>query len=1204
MKSRLSSLELFGYKTFANNTLFEFPSMVTAIVGPNGSGKSNIADSIRWVLGEQSYSLLRAKKTEDMIFSGSEQRARAGLASVSITFNNEDSWLPIDYSEVVLTRRAYRDGQNEYLINNQRVRLKDFHELLAQTGLADRTYTIIGQGLVDLALSIKPDERRKLFEEAAGIGLYSARKEEAIKRLDSTKRNLDRILDILSEIKPRLRSLERQAAKVAEYKRIQSDLKLHLKDWYGYYFYKAQNDVILAQQQFSERERHIIDVRTRQGEKELQIEKLYQTLIEKREQVNSLHSLSSDIHKEIEEIGKVLAVFGERLSSSLSLKNQLKLDLDNLLEKVKSKKISNLSAKEEYVQLKKDFDNVNNEYQIATKEYSEWNKRKLAVEHSLKQIREEMIVPQTTLFKLQARKSDYQERKADLENSINSLGLSIQKLQTEMDDLTNQERLVEENQAVILTQREKIDEHIHQKAQELIRLEGKVEKNNQTLSTLKIEKTHLSVKLDMINQSENALTNFSEGAKVILQTYQESPKSFYLSTITKHIIVPEEYELAISSSLGEIIDLLLIKGKKISPTTIDEFEERTKERLAFISEESIPNQDIWKLPLNIIGVIGKANELVSFDGTFRKTIESILEKIVVVKSKAVAIQLIELMPDSYKIATLQGEVFYKNGVVSIGKLTTSSKISTNREKINLKNKIENLIDTISNLDKVQIVDLQSVEECKNNISELEYKKSEILKDLEKKTEKKSELNIRLQKTKDQLNWNKNQIMTFKNNQSSINDLIRRSDEETTSSQQLLVTLREKEAGYQNELSTFANSTILDTVHQLETSTAVAKQKILNVEERLKSLEETLTDDQNSMNSQKDRLSQVETSIGQITETISLNYAKEKALNQKIDSIKLEKQSPLEKELEEVQNLYDKKTRENEDNQKELSIIERQFAEIQLELTRKKEKLENLRDKIEDDFGFVEFEFQPDVEGPKPLPFKDMVIESLVVKNELPENTNETIQELKNQLRRIGAINPEAQQEYFEVKERYEFLSSQVKDLENATDNLQLVIKDLDEIMRNKFLSTFKEVSIEFSNMFSRLFNGGNARLTISDESDPISSGIDIEARLPGKREQGLVLLSGGERSLTAVALVFALLKVSPTPFCVLDEVDAMLDESNVGRFIELLQELSTETQFVLITHNRNTVQAADVIYGITMGRDISSQVISLRLDEVDSTYIE
>ncbi len=265
MLIRLKSLELHGYKTFADQTRFEFPGAVTAIVGPNGSGKSNIADSLRWVLGEQSYSLLRGKKTDDMIFYGSEQRARASMASATITFDNSDGWLPIDFSEVAVTRRAYRDGQNEYLLNGQRVRLKEISELLAQSGLAERTYTIIGQGLVDTALALKPDERRKLFEEAAGIGLYRSRKEEALHRLDTTRRNLERVQDILAELKPRLSSLERQARKAQEYEQVRADLRMLLRDWYGYHWHRTQKEVKRAQSTLAEQEKHLIEARRAAG---------------------------------------------------------------------------------------------------------------------------------------------------------------------------------------------------------------------------------------------------------------------------------------------------------------------------------------------------------------------------------------------------------------------------------------------------------------------------------------------------------------------------------------------------------------------------------------------------------------------------------------------------------------------------------------------------------------------------------------------------------------------------------------------------------------------------------------------------------------------------------------------------------------------------------------------------------------------------
>jgi chromosome segregation protein len=366
----------------------------------------------------------------------------------------------------------------------------------------------------------------------------------------------------------------------------------------------------------------------------------------------------------------------------------------------------------------------------------------------------------------------------------------------------------------------------------------------------------------------------------------------------------------------------------------------------------------------------------------------------------------------------------------------------------------------------------------------------------------------------------------------------------------------------------------------------------------------LEDDNKTLANLNQRQGQTLAMTQTLQEEIAGLKQREDDLNDQIGDLRIEHHLPQEKLIQETEIIYNQRLKLEEDLQKENTFKERQFTQVQLDLTRKKEKLESLKERIEDDFGLVEFEYQQNVSGPTPLPFQDMVIENLPTRQELPEGISDTIRDLKNQIRRIGAINPDAQVEFGEVKERFEFLQNQVSDLESASDDLHHVITELDEIMRREFITTFRAVSSEFSKMFTCLFNGGTARLTISDETDPIASGIDIEARLPGRREQGLVLLSGGERSLTAIALVFALLKVSPTPFCVLDEVDAMLDESNVGRFVDLLKELSVETQFILITHNRNTVQAADVIYGVTMGRDTTSQVISLKLDEVDKTYIE
>src|SRR5512133_1261643 len=312
MKPRLKALELHGYKTFASKVQFEFPGNITAIVGPNGSGKSNISDALRWVLGEQSYTLLRGKKTEDMIFAGSDQRPRAGMASATVVFDNEESWLPIDYSEVSVARRASRDGDNEYLLNKQRVRLKDISELLAQSGLAERTYTIIGQGLVDAALSLRPEERRRFFEEAAGIGLFRSRREESLNRLDSTRRNLERVLDILSELEPRLGSLEKQAKRAMDYDRIRADLRLLMRDWYGFHWHRIQQEVVHAREVVHAQETRLERARERQSEVEVQIDDLRGKLQALRADLNAWHSTSAGLHTQWEKVSRGLAVMEER----------------------------------------------------------------------------------------------------------------------------------------------------------------------------------------------------------------------------------------------------------------------------------------------------------------------------------------------------------------------------------------------------------------------------------------------------------------------------------------------------------------------------------------------------------------------------------------------------------------------------------------------------------------------------------------------------------------------------------------------------------------------------------------------------------------------------------------------------------------------------------------------------------------------------
>ncbi len=439
---KLASLEMHGYKTFARQTSLEFLASTTAIVGPNGSGKSNVADAIRWVLGEQSYSLLRAKKTEDMIYIGSDQRARAGMASVSITFNNETNWLPIDYSEVVLTRRAYRDGTNEYLLNNQRVRLKDFHELLAKTGLSDRTYTIIGQGLVDMALSIKADERSKLFEEAAGIGLYRSRKEEALKRLETTQRNLERAMDIIDEIKPRLRSLEKQAARVGEYKKVQESLQEKLREWYGYHWFKAQEEIAKLKVELEDAEDASARALGLLRENQTASTALKDNISKQRELVNQLHQKLGSLHDEIQSGNRDLAVNDEREQALTRAQAQIGDDLAKLEETI-------ASAEETVTALAQ-------EIEAETLALAQLQEKRAQIEAEMvtkrttkKDLEQQQSKLQTDLLNLEKQTLVLRSRKSEISNRLESIKRSLVSSQESLQVLKSEEQTASEAQAGI-----------------------------------------------------------------------------------------------------------------------------------------------------------------------------------------------------------------------------------------------------------------------------------------------------------------------------------------------------------------------------------------------------------------------------------------------------------------------------------------------------------------------------------------------------------------------------------------------------------------------------------------------------------------------------------------------------------------------------------------------------------------------------------
>jgi chromosome segregation protein len=1203
MARRLNSLDLQGFKTFATSTRLEFPGQITAIVGPNGSGKSNIADSIRWVLGEQSYSLLRAKKTEDMIFSGSQHRPRAGMASTTIYFNNEDGWLPIDYAEVSLTRRAYRDGQNEYLLNNQKVRLKDINELLAQTGMAEMSYTIIGQGLVDVALALKPDERRKLFEEAAGIGLYQARKAESLKRLENTRKNLDRVLDIMTEIKPRLRSLERQATRFNEYQSLRADLQVLLREWYGYHWHQKQQDLKDAKSAYKEHEQKLSAMRRQHAEVSQKVEQSRLTLQDKRHALEQSHKTLAELHREFERNSRDLAILEERRRSFNQQQQDLDIDLANVEEALAGLQSQEVGFTEEIAQRTAEYNAALDEVNQVEEKLAQVSRQKENEEAQLSETRKKRVRLETESLQLKARLEELNNRLRSQSTERIKAETALKGLQTEIEDVRNKVEAAKDAYSAAEKNLTKQNENIQTKREQLDDLDRQRKAEADKLAALEASQAKLKAQFDVLLQAEAALSGYSEGSKAILEDSRKGRLPQGIEPLSQHLVVDAKYEKALSAALGELADLLVVPSSA-RDVIVAYLESNEKDRVALIADSSTETHPVSKKILNSNGVIGLASDLVQTEKGYQSFSQSILSQIVIVTDRAAAQAILPSLQNGQKAVTLNGLVFHTNGIITSGQGASAKRMGRTRQKSELEAEIESIEKQIKAQEKKLASNNSEIEKNQAQYQELTQTLQQAENVQKAAYQSRQKVLDDLTRFEEQIAWHTERMAEFDRNDSDIRAQIEQHQQKCDSLEDQVAELIEAEQVYQENVNAVPVFEVQQDLNQWQTHQIVAKNALSTARQRAQDHQNRVDEAQKRMARYQERVTAIQTGLEDIRKQEVVLKAAIDEVSGKISEIEKSQIAPLTQDQKQVEQAVIELQKQEGESHKQVIIAERQYTQLQLELDRRNDQLENLTEKISDDFGLVAYDYEKRMDGPNPLPFEDGSIENLPVVKEIPPELDGDIKQLKAQIRRIGAINPEAQQEYLDVKERHEFMTQQIADLEAASEDLRQVIEELDTLMERDFIRTFKAVNQEFSTYFTRLFNGGEAKLVFSDEENPVEGGVDIEARLPGRRQQVLALLSGGERSLTAVALVFALLKVSPTPFCVLDEVDAMLDESNVGRFIDLLRDLSEKTQFVIITHNRNTVQAADVIYGVTMGRESTSQMISLKLEEVDEAYLK
>jgi chromosome segregation protein len=1199
MPLRLKSLELQGYKTFASRSVFEFAPGVTAIVGPNGSGKSNIADSLRWVLGEQSYTLLRGKKTEDMIFSGSEQRARAGLAQATITFDNSTNWLPVDFSEVEMSRIAHRDGRNEYLLNGQHVRLREMNELLAQAGLSERTYTILGQGLVDASLALKADDRRRLFEEAAGVGMYRARRDDALKRLESTKHNLERVLDIMAELEPRLRSLERQAKRAIDFARIQADLKLVLRDWYGFHWHRAQRDLGDVRESLRGQEARVNEARTIHEKTQAEYSAFRERLSGLRARLNNWHRQSAELHTQRESISRELAVFEERRRSLTAAQASILSDQEHAMNDLHL-------ARERYAEAEQEVARIQTEYEEAKTQFANAQNALQSRQSERSLLEEQLALSRNQIELLSQQRAENNARLDELKSRIETQTQKIEQTKNAIasaeaasakaKNLFENARKARADAALNL---QNAEDYLLSKKNEVETIERARREALEKRANEEAEHSRLKAQIEVLQQSEQSLAGYAEGARYLLDAARQSKLTGARGALSSALDVPAELETAIAAALGDTLDAVLIESHQLEDALqLLESDEAGRAALLPLGErENISLQNP-----NDEGCLGVASQLVNAPDEYKNAVQLMLGHTLIAKDRNAARRLIKELPTHARVVTLRGEVFRGDGLVIAGKTASSSTLSRPRQKREFESTLSGLIARLAESNTSVETLSNQLAQAQRELSQADTDTREARVRLGEIQETEQQASLEAEATARQLEWQKSQLEQLETEAQESASIQQKIMESQSDVEARSIESQSQLKGITAKLSEISADELQEQASYWSTRAAVSEGSLASARAKMEERAQDISREDARRVELASRLQETEIALNGLDNDKSGSRERETALHVEIEKMRVMIE-PAEKDLESAEH-EEVRLQEAEANaQRGFANAERLYGQVQLEQTRKQEALDNLRQKIMDDFGLVMFEYAADVSGPVPLPLEGMV-EQLPIVTELDPKLEDQLAQYRGQIRRMGPINPDAKIEYEQESERYTFMKSQIEDLNKAEVDLKQVVAELDEITKQEFSRTFDAVDKQFRETFVRLFGGGSARLALTDPENMVDTGIEIEARLPGRREQGLALLSGGERSLTAIALVFALLKVSPTPVCVMDEVDAMLDEANVGRFRDLLVDLSKDTQFIVITHNRNTVQAADVIYGITMGKDSASQVISLRLDQVTDDMLK
>lgn len=1179
----LKRLEIQGFKSFADKVEFEFPSGITAIVGPNGSGKSNVVDSIRWVLGEQSVKNLRGSKMEDVIFAGSADRRPLGMAQVSLTLDNSAHIFDLDFEEVTVSRRLYRSGESEYLINKTPSRLKDVQELFMDTGLGREGLSIISQGKVDEILSLKPEDRRGLIEEAAGIIKYKYRKREAERKLKDTEEHLVRVTDIISELEERVGPLGEQAEKAKQYKTGKEELD--------------QLELSL--------EVHDID-RNRLQETQL---------LEKKQQLEdgmaacmaSLSGQEAELEQLRFEFGRQEAVYQEQQQSFYQLQNQLERRTNG----VQANRQLLESAEEQLERLQQELDGQQAETLALEKTVQDTRRQAAEAEQIFSQQQRILAEDEQKLQELERQgaqqQQDEEQQQSDvfanmqeqarnhnallrLEQDLSSDERDREKIKGKLSALTQELERQQVKQAELREKMTVQQEQESQYHQQVTAIEQEIEQRKGQQLVLRQQLTdgqaawqEKQSRAKVLKEMEESGEGYQYGVKSILEQKQQGKLQGIIGTVSQLITVPQHLEKAVETAMGVSLQNIVTEDDKQAQAAIQYLKERKKGRATFLPLNTVKGQRAEENLSNEENVLGLAVDLIAFDKKYEKILLHLLGKVWVVKDLASAVAIGKKKGFSYRLVTLDGELVTPGGALTGGnhEKERGGLLARQRQILELEDAVKQLEQQIQQQNEALEAYYAVTGEKKEALAQLRSQEEAFIRSAVE-----LEQEQRLQEREEKRLQNELHVEQFHL-------------EEQEKQREAYRTALEQERARQGELAEQERN-LARQAEQLKERRQVLQTQQKEVQDRYQENTVQLA----TAKQRWELFAQQSDSEEQRYQGLRKTLQQKQSEYEKLAQKKAEYEQEIAENLHYIQQEQEQLAAENtalEDYREKRQAKQERIALLETAVGQGRQEKERLREqKYQLDLSLNK------VQGYLSGGFRrlaqnfDCTYEEAQAKAVAMENIPQTqrrIQEIKGLLGRLGEINFTAIEEFEQVQQRLQFLQKQVADLHDARQSLNKVIEEMEKIMAQKFAETYQEVNARFSQVFQSMFGGGQARLELSDPTDYLLTGIEIVAQPPGKKEQVLTLLSGGERAMTAIALLFSLLTVKPSPFCILDEIESALDDVNIDRFARFIRDYAAKTQFIIISHRKGTMEAADVLYGVAMENKGVSRLMSVKVSD-------